>query len=162
MDQLNTPSPLRASFYKDPDGKRDLVEIRVVGDPNTIVQKVTPDHISQFPREWEAYQARLHRDEEPEVYGTSLLEIPGVDRVAAARLKMFDVRSVEELAALDEAAVKRLGLGGLTFWKSAKMLLKAKQAEKLEALMAKHDEPEPVAAPAPRRGRPPKTTEDAA
>jgi len=163
MDQLNAPSPLRASFYKDPDGKRDLVEINIVGDPNTVIQKVTPDHISQFPREWEAYQARLDRNDEPEVYGTSLLEVPGIDRVAAAKLRMFEVRSAEELAGLDEAAAKRLGLGGLTFWKAAKNLIKLKQLEKMQAVLDAHDKPdEPVTPPVPRRGRPPKQIEETA
>lgn len=161
MDTLNTPSPLRAAFYKDPDGKRDLVEIRIVGDPNSIIQKVTPDHVSQFPREWEAYQRRLAEHQEEVVEGTSLLEVPGIDRVAASRLKMFEVRTAEELAALDEAQAKALGLGGLTFWKAAKLLMQAKKADKLEAVLAAHDKKdEPEAPPQVRRGRPPKQIEE--
>lgn len=160
MDFLNVPSPLRATFYKDPDGKRDLIEIRVVGDTNSIIHKVKPEHVEQFPREWEAYQLRQQREPEPEVNGTSLLEVPGIDRNAAAKLKMFHVRTAEELAALDEAQARALGMSGLTFWNAAKNLVKLRRLEKMQAVLDAHetkaDEPEP--AQAPRRGRPPKVT----
>ena len=89
--------------------------------------------------------------------------MPGVDRNAAATLKMHGVRTAEELAALDEAQAKALGLGGLTFWKAAKNLIKLRRLEKMEAIMAAHDKKdEPETPPAPRRGRPPKNTEEAA
>lgn len=159
MDFLNTPSPLRATFFKDADGQRDKVEIKVVGDPNTIIQKVTPEIVAQFPHEWEQYQARQERDPEPETYGTSLLEVPGIDRNAAATLKMHGVRNVEELAGLDEAKARSLGMSGLTFWKSANNLLKLRHLEKLQAVMDAH---EAKAEPEKRKpGRPPKTEEAA-
>jgi hypothetical protein len=154
MDFLNKPSPLRATFYKDADGQRDLVEIRIVGDTNSLIQKVKPEHVDQFPNEWAAYQARQEREPEPETSGTSLLEVPGIDRVAAAKLKMFQVRNAEELAALDEGQARALGMSGLTFWKSAKQLIKLKQLEKLQAVMETAPEPEKR-----KPGRPPKTEE---
>jgi hypothetical protein len=156
MDFLDKPSPLRASFYKDVDGQRDMIEIRIVGDPNTIIHKVKPEHVEQFPNEWNAYLKRQEREPEPEVEGTSLLDVPGIDRVAAAKLKMFQVRTAEELAALDEAQAKALGLGGITFWKAAKLLLRAQNAEKLQAMLEAAPEPEKR-----KPGRPPKTEEAA-
>ena len=69
MEFINTPSPLRATFFKHANGHRDMVEIRVVGDPNSIIQKVTPEHIDQFPREWDAYQKRQEKTPEPEANG---------------------------------------------------------------------------------------------
>jgi hypothetical protein len=168
MDFLNTPSPLRAEFFKDVDGQRDKVEIKIVGDPNSIIKKVTPEVVAQFPQEWEAYQKRQVHHPEPEVDGTSLLEVPGVDRNAAASLKMHGVRTAEELAALDEAQARALGLGGLTFWKAAKNLIKLHRLEKMEALLnaaptakAEPVETEPSEPIKRKPGRPPKTEEAA-
>lgn len=155
MEFLNTPSPLRAEFFKDVDGHRDMVELKIVGDPNTLIKKVTPELAGQFPREWEAYQKK-HQNEPETVTGTPIMDVPGVDRNAAATLKMHGIRNAEELAALDEAQARNLGLGGLTFWKAAKLLIKAQQVEKLQALMDAAPEPEKR-----KPGRPAKT-EDAA
>jgi hypothetical protein len=160
MDFLNTPSPLRAEFFKDVDGHRDMVELRIVGDPNTTIQKVTPELAGKFPREWESYQKKYAAESET-YHGTSILEVPGVDRNAAASLKMHGIRNAEELAALDEAQARALGMGGLTFWKAAKNLIKLQRLEKMEALL---NAPAPVveAAPEPEKrkpGRPPKTEE---
>lgn len=153
MEFLNTPSPIRAEFFKDVDGQRDMVELKIVGDPNTLIKKVTPEIAGRFPREWESYQAK---NEVIHVDGTSLLEVPGVDRNAAATLRMHGVRTAEELAALDEAQARALGLGGLTFWKAAKNLIKLQRLEKMEALLEAAPEPEKR-----KPGRPPKTEEAA-
>lgn len=153
MEFLNTPSPLRVTFFKHADGQRDMAEIKIVGDPNSVIKKVTPEVASQFPREWESY---MQRQDSVVVEGTPLIEVPGIDRNAAANLKMQGVRVAEELAALDEAQAKALGLGGITFWKAAKNLIKLKQLEAMQSVMEAHqakvaadDEPK-------RRGRPPK------
>lgn len=124
---------VRAKFFKDDETGRDMVEIKIIGDPNSVIRKVEPEDVSKWPGEWVSYEQGKG---EIEVKGTSLTEIPGVDRNAAQRLKLHGVRTVEELAALDEAAAKSIGLGGLTWWKSANLLLKAKRAEALEALTA--------------------------
>lgn len=161
MEFLNTPSLLRAEFFKDVDGQRDMVELKIVGDPNTLIKKVTPELAGRFPREWEAYQAK---NEVIHVEGTSLLEVPGVDRNAAATLRMHGVRTAEELAALDEAQARALGLGGLTFWKAAKNLIKLQRLEKMEALMnAPVPESSSFNSAYEKRkpGRPPKTEETA-
>jgi hypothetical protein len=116
---------------------------------------VTPDVAAKFPREWESYQSS---NESIAIPGTPLTEVPGVDRNAAANLKMQGVRVAEELAALDEAHAKALGLGGITFWKAAKNLIKLKQLEAMQSVMEAHQAK--VAAPVEdepkRRGRPPK------
>jgi len=153
MQFLNTPSPMRVTFFKSEDGQRDMAEIKIVGDPNSMIKKVTPDIAGKFPREWEAYQSQ-HSD--VMVEGTPLTEVPGIDRNAAANLKMQGVRVAEELAGLDEAQAKALGLGGITFWKAAKNLIKLKQLEAMQAVMDAH-QAKAVEEEAPkRRGRPPK------
>lgn len=122
---------VRAKFYKCDETGRDMVELKIIGDPNSVIRKVEPEDVTKWPGEWAAYEQGKG---EIEVKGTALTEIPGVDRNAAQRIKLHGVRTVEELASLDEVAAKSIGLGGMTFWKSAKLLLQAKRAEALEAL----------------------------
>jgi hypothetical protein len=125
-------SKLRVKFFRD--GDRDYAEVTIIGDPNTLIQKVDEWHVKTFPREWEAYQ----RDAgEVEVKGTPLTEVPGIDRNAALALKLKGVRVAEELAALDDGAAQGLGMGMMTFIKSARLLMKAKAAEaQLEVIAA--------------------------
>jgi hypothetical protein len=144
-------SKLRAKFFRD-EG-RDYCEVTIIGDPNTLIQKVGEWHVKTFPREYEAFQ----RDAgEVQVQGTPLTEVPGIDRNVALSLKLKGIRVAEELAALDDSAAQGLGMGMLTFIKSAKLLLKAKEAEAQLAVLA--------AADVVRRGpgRPPKVDNVAA
>jgi hypothetical protein len=125
-------SKLRVKFFKD--GDRDYAETTIIGDPNTLIQKVDEWHVKTFPREWEAYQ----RDGgEIQVQGTPLTEVPGIDRHVALALKLKGVRVAEELAALDDGAAQGLGMGMQTFIKAARLLMKAKAAEaQLEVIAA--------------------------
>ena len=136
MDSMNLPSAIRARFYTDEDRNRDMVELTIVGDPNSSKQKVTPELAAQYPREWENFQKG--RGDHQIVEGTTLTDVPGVDREAAIRLRMYGVRTAEELAGLDEGQAKALGLGGLTFWKSAKNLIKLRELEALQAVVEDH------------------------
>lgn len=134
---------VRGRFFQH-NGK-DFVELKIVGDPNTIVVRVTPEHTHQFPIEWAAYQ---DGKSVPEPDGTPLTEIPGVSNDMAMAFKLKGVRTVEEFAELSDAAVKALGLGALTLRKSAINLLDAQKARAMAGL---------VEAAKPRRGRPPKS-----
>lgn len=136
-------SKLRAKFFKDDTTNADMVEITMIGDPNTLIERVTPKRVAQFPQDWAAYEQGKG---EVEVIGTPLLDVPGVSRDMAMGLKLKGVRTAEELAALDEAASKALGMGIYTMSKIARNMLAAKRLDALEA----------QAAEAPRRGRPPK------
>ena len=153
--QLENTAKLRANFFKDVDGKQDLIEIVIIGDPNTLIKKVAPEHVKTFPREWEAYQSG---QTEIKIEGTPLTEVPGIDRNLALALKLKGVRTAEELAALDEAAATGLGMNMRTFVSSAKNLVKIKAYEKQEAaqaaMLAAVEEDKP------RRGRSPKPAED--
>lgn len=116
-------SNLRAHFY-DKNGKT-YVSIGIVGG-DTWCGKAGPEHEKQFPLEYAAY---IKGKDEPEPEGTSLLEIPGMTEERARVLKFNKIRTVEEVAALSDAAVGVLGLGGNTFREAAKLVLKAKAAE---------------------------------
>jgi len=61
---------------------------------------------------------------------------PGVSRDAAAVLRYKAVRTVEEFAGLDEQTVRDFGPGFLEFWRSAKNLLAAREADELRAMLA--------------------------
>lgn len=123
------PSKVRAKFFKGESG-RDYVEISIVGDPNTVIRKVSPADTVNYAKEWDAYNAN---GGELPVVGTPLTEVPGIDANAAVGLRLKGVRTVEELAGLDEAAAKSLGMGGLTFWNTAKQLIRIRELEALQA-----------------------------
>ena len=142
---------LRANFFKDVDGKQDLVEIVIIGDPNTLIKKVTTDHVKRFSREWEAYQSG---QTEVHVEGIPLTDVPGIDRSAALGLKLKGVRTAEELAALDEGAATGLGMNMRTFVNAAKNLVKLREYERLQAVEEKLKALETE--DKPRRVRPPR------
>jgi hypothetical protein len=145
MDDVVTGQPagnkLRAKFFKD--GERDYIEITIIGDPCTVLRKVTVQDTQRFPIDWAAYVAG---EKEIVIDGSPLTDVPGVDRNLSLAYKLKGVRTAEELAALDEMSAKSLGMGGLTTWQAARNLVRLRQ---LEAL-----------AEAPRRGRPPKVQEE--
>lgn len=139
------PNKLRAKFFSSDSGQ-EYVEISAIGDPCTSIQKVTPRHIAQFAADWDAYK----RDaKEIDPGGTPITEVPGVDKNLALGFRLKGVRNAEELAGLDEAAAKSLGMSGYTVWQAAKNLIKLKQLEAMQDLIQQ----------APRRGRPPNKVE---
>jgi hypothetical protein len=129
----------RAKFFKDEVTGRPMVLIEAIGDPCNIIKKVEPEHTKRFAQEWKAFE---EGQTEPEIVGTPLTEVPGLDKDKAMHLRLKGVRTAEELAALDDAACNGCGMGTLTFRKIARLLLQTKQMD--------------AAAEAPRRGRPPK------
>jgi len=145
-----TDAKLRANFFKDVDGKQDLIEIVIIGDPNTLIKKVTTEHVCRFPREWEAYQSG---QSEVKVEGTPLTDVPGVDRTAALAMKLKGVRTAEELAALDEAAATGMGMNMRTFVKAAKNLVQLREFEKARE---REDKLKALDEDKPRRGRTPR------
>lgn len=151
MDVLNAPTAIRARFYRDTDLNRDMVELKIVGDPNTVNLKVTPALAQQYAREYEAFSKGR---EDVIVEGTPLTDVPGIDRGAAINLRIQGVRTAEELAGLNEGQAKALGLGGLTFWKAAQNLVKLRQLEAVQSVVEE-------AAKKRGPGRPPKNEEAA-
>jgi hypothetical protein len=135
---------VRAKFFRGESG-RDYIEISIIGDTNTVVRKVTPADTERFAKDWAAYSAG---NQEIPIEGSPLTDVPGVDNNVALGYRLKGVRTAEELAALDEAAAKSLGMGGLTSWQAAKNLIRMRELEALQAVAA------------PRRGRPPKDAAD--
>ena len=130
---------VRARFYQH-NGK-DFVELKIVGDPNTLMTRAMPEHVAQFPNEWRAYQ---EGKDEPEVVGTPLEDIPGVNGDMAMAYRLKGVRTAEEFAALNDTAIRTFGTGALTLRQAAQHMLDAKAFRESQESAPK------------RRGRPPK------
>lgn len=150
---------LRAKFFRD--GDFDRVEISIVGNPDTVIAKVEPKHVTQFPVEWAAYR---EGNKEIDYGGTDLTEVPGVDAKFATALRLNGVHNAEMLAGISDAAAKGLGMGGITVRDAAKLLLKMKRLEAMNAPAdADLDDDEilqsGVGEVPRRRGRPPKVTQ---
>lgn len=138
-------SKLRAKFFKD--GNKDMVEVSIVGDPCTMIRRVKPQDETDFPHEWAAYfSGQGHVD----VGGTPLTDVPGITAPMATAYRLKGVRNAEELAALDDAAIRTLGMNALAFRLAAQNLLAARELAELKAArdVAKKakKEPEAVAA----------------
>jgi hypothetical protein len=134
---------VRAKFFRD--GQSDRVEISIVGDPNTLVTKVQPKHLAQFPVEWAHYRSG---EKEIDYGGTELTEVPGITASVATALKLQGIHNAEMLASISDAAAHGMGMGGLTMRNTAQLLLRAAPAP------AAADKPAPA-----RRGRPPKVVD---
>ena len=113
-------SNLRIEFIDNDDGP-DLVEVRRVGDMNTVIYKVSEklgfleEH---FPLELAAYQktgATQIRGT-----GTPLGDITGLGKRRASTLEKQDVKTVEQLAELSDASINSLGAGMVDLRKKAR------------------------------------------
>ena len=113
-------SNLRIEFIDNDDGP-DLVEVRRVGDTNTVIYKVSEklgfleEH---FPLELAAYQKTGAT--EIRAKGTPLTDIKGLGKRRASTLEKQDVKTVEQLAELSDASINSLGAGMVDLRKKAR------------------------------------------
>lgn len=108
----------RAEFMKR-DG-RDMVKISYVGSKDTIIHKVTPEHMARFKAEWDAYCDGRPMVRRP---GTPLTDVGSIDQSKADTYIARNVHNLEELAALSDGQCQALGHGTLTDRKAAQQLL---------------------------------------
>ena len=113
-------SNLRIEFIDNDDGP-DLVEVRRVGDMNTVIYKVS-EKLSfleeHFPLELAAYQKTGAT--EIRAKGTPLGDIKGLGKRRVATLEKQDVKTVEQLAELSDASINSLGAGMVGLRKKAR------------------------------------------
>lgn len=102
----------------------DRVTIKIVGDPNTVIQKVNAEHVKAFPREYAAFKGGRKKIDHG---GTKLTDVPGVDREVETNLNFQGVHNAEQLAALSDGQVSSLGRGILTLRNTAKLLIDSKK-----------------------------------
>ena len=140
----------RARFYKDENG-RELVEISFVGQKDTVVQYVTPQHMASYKTEWDRYC-----DREPMQLraGTPLREL--FDERTEQKYVLHNVHNLEELAALSDSQCQGVGHGTMTDRETARQKLLHDQFE-ADAVRRKKIDAMPAvgltAAPDPELGR---------
>ena len=113
-------SNLRIEFIDNDDGP-DLVEVRRVGDANTVIYKVSEklDWLEEhFPLELAAYQKTGAT--EIRAKGTPLTDIKGLGKRRASTLEKQDVKTVDQLADVSDAAINSLGAGMVDLRKKAR------------------------------------------
>jgi ERCC4-type nuclease len=114
-------SNLRANFYTE--NGTDFVEISILGDPCTVIRKVTPREQDQFPKEWASFKGRSQP-----VEGTPLEELKGIGPKRAQDLRSKGVGTIEELGELSDAAIQKVvGMEAFGIQKKARAFLEEKR-----------------------------------
>tara|TARA_R110002096_G_scaffold231077_1_gene420779 strand:- start:126 stop:518 length:393 start_codon:yes stop_codon:yes gene_type:complete len=113
-------SNMRIEFI-DNDGGPPLVEIRRVGDMNTVIYKVSEKTAyleEHFPRELAAFEK--NGSTQIRAKGTPLVKIDGMGKRRASSLEKQDVKTIEQLAELSDASINSLGAGMVDLRKKAR------------------------------------------
>ena len=120
---------------------RDFVRIIIPGDRRSMaVEPVGDAHKERWPREYEAFRA----GREAPLEGTPLSEWP-VSLMGPARvqeLAYFNLRTVEQLAAVNDAQLQNLGMGSRELRERARTWLEVaeKGAGPIERLISRNEE----------------------
>jgi hypothetical protein len=110
----------------------EMVRIITPGDNKNIpVERVNDEHKARWPKEYEAFKAGI----EAPLEGTPLAEWPPISRSQVAEFAHFNIRSVEQLAALGDHHLQNLGMGARELRAQAKTFLEV--AEKGTAPIAR-------------------------
>jgi hypothetical protein len=99
--------------------EKEYVEIIIAGQKSTVDRKVTADDKVRFAP---AYAAFL-TNREAVTTGTPLEEWPALSVSQIAEFRSLNIRTLEALASLDDAAIQRLGTGGRKICERAKARL---------------------------------------
>lgn len=84
----------------------DYITIAVPGDKSSeVCRPVTPDDIARFKPAWDRYLA----GQGERLDGIPLREWPGVTRAQVEELAYFNVRTVEQLAEVNDGNLKNMG-----------------------------------------------------
>jgi hypothetical protein len=114
-DQLASVEAGRPIFRDE-----ERVEIIMPGNPYTRpVQRVTDEHRERWPKEYQAFKAghAIATD------GTPLEQWPRLKRSQVLELKALGFQTVEHVAAMDDHAVQRAGMGSRHLRELAKAFL---------------------------------------
>lgn len=85
-----------------------FIRIQHPGDRNNVLETKATDHYKQkYAREWREFESRGAN----EVIGTPLSQWPPVTKSQVKEAEYFGVRTVEQLAAVNDAALQKIGMG---------------------------------------------------
>lgn len=91
-------------IYED----RTFVRIQTPGDTRTTINRpATEQDKARFPKSWHAFQEGLSEVTE----GTPLAQWPAVSASQVKELQHVHVRTVDQLAALSDASIQKMGPG---------------------------------------------------
>jgi hypothetical protein len=111
------------------------------GNGATTCEKVSRLKKDQvlWPSIERSYEAWLKGQEEP-VSGTALSAWPGVHTAQADRLKLMHIRTVEDVAAMTDADLDKIGMGARALRDKARAFIQAKQGEaQIAAALSERD-----------------------
>ncbi len=118
--------------------EQEFVRIIIPGDRRAMaVEPVNDEHKARWPREYEAYRA----GREAPVEGTPLSEWPSnqMNTARVQELAYFNIKTVEQLAAVNDAQLQNLGMGAREMRDRAKKFLEVATTGTgpIEKMMAK-------------------------
>ena len=135
--------PVKMEFASTQAGRpifedREFVDIIIPGDRRALAHEpVNEDHRSRWPREYEAFKV----GRETPVEGTPLSEWPSarMNRSRVEELAYFNIRTVEQLAGVNDAQLQNLGMGSRTEREAARTFLEVARTGTgpLEKMLAK-------------------------
>jgi hypothetical protein len=121
----------------------EFVRLIIPGDRNSSpVMRVTDEERNRWPKEYEAFKKGL----ELPLEGTPLIEWPPINKSQVMELAYFHIQTVEQLAAVNDAQLQRMGMGTRALRELAKEYLDianngtapiARMLAKIEALELK-------------------------
>lgn len=135
--------PVQNKFKSDQAGRPifddvEFVEILIPGDKNTIVDEpARQHHRDRWPQWYDAFK----KGQEAPSEGTPLEEWGGVTRSLVEELRFFHIRTVEQVAALDDAKLQRaIPMGGHALREKARRYLaQAEGSAPVDALAAENE-----------------------
>lgn len=119
---------------------REFVRIIVPGNRGSVVHEpVNDEHKARWPEQYKAFK----EGREQPIEGTPLTEwaVSDMTKARAAELAFFHIRTVEELAALADDKIQKLGMGMFELRKKAQTWLEiaAKGSAPIEKLLTENE-----------------------
>jgi hypothetical protein len=128
----------RISIFRDSTNKFDLVEIKLIGDPNTVIYKMK-DKEEQIKQEFPNDYYEYYKNKKPAVKEkkeTSLSKLKTLNRNKKKFFEMEGITSIEQLSQLSDGACHGLGKDVLDHRKEAKKFLNG-GSEQIQQIVGK-------------------------
>lgn len=132
QDPLSTAREGRPIFHDE-----ERVELLMPGNNLTKpVMKVTDEHRDRWPEVYKKFKAGMEMAPD----GTPIEEWPILGRAMIAELRALEIRTVEQVACLDDLACQRIGMGGTMLRLKAKAFLDDSEHEALTQQLSQRNE----------------------